>query len=302
MPKRTCLDLTGQKFCHLQVIHSNGTVGNSRASLCKCDCGKEKLIVSSLLSRGRVKTCGCGMRPDLVGKRFGKLLVVGHPSPIRTQSLCSCDCGEIITTFSQKLTAGQIASCGCLKRVRKKSTTIENLTGYKFGQWTVLGPSDARGSRNRYLWKCQCSCGTIVHKSGGSIRCHDHEKCSACANNGKREIVGELTNRYWKRVVDSARARYIPFSISRKFAWGLFLNQDRKCALTGIVLVFAKSYEGEAAKIQTASLDRIDSSKAYTEDNVQWVHRVVNRLKNNMSDPELILWCQAVADYSRKSL
>lgn len=177
------------------------------------------------------------------------------------------------------------------KRVKKSDSIC---VGYRFGKWTVLGLAEERFCLRQTLWKCQCACGSVVNKTPHSIINSTHKKCSLCANNGRREIVGELTNRYWKRVVDSARARGIPLSVSRAFSWELFLKQERKCALTGITLVFASSYEGEAARLQTASLDRIDSDKDYTEDNVQWVHRVINRMKGSLADEDLVEWCSKV--------
>jgi len=50
--------------------------------------------------------------------------------------------------------------------------------------------------------------------------------------------------------------------------------------------------------LQTASLDRIDSSKGYVLDNVQWVHKRVNFLKRDYSEKELLFWCNAISEKS----
>jgi len=77
--------------------------------------------------------------------------------------------------------------------------------------------------------------------------------------------------------------------------WGLFLNQDRKCALSGLPLVFGANH----GKIEgTASLDRIDSSKGYTIDNVQWVHKIVNLMKQDSSDEEFVKMCRIVSNHN----
>ena len=39
---------------------------------------------------------------------------------------------------------------------------------------------------------------------------------------------------------------------------------------------------------KAASLDRIDSKKGYTEDNVQWVHKYVQRMKNAFSEKRFL--------------
>jgi len=56
-------DISGQKFNMLTVLdkrkskkYKNGT---QVYWLCKCDCGKEKYIVSSKIKSGHTKSCGC---------------------------------------------------------------------------------------------------------------------------------------------------------------------------------------------------------------------------------------------------
>lgn len=62
-------DRTGIRFGRLICISFAGTMSNSAAWLCKCDCGKEKIIGCDAL-RGGVKSCGCsrstgpGSRPN----------------------------------------------------------------------------------------------------------------------------------------------------------------------------------------------------------------------------------------------
>lgn len=43
------------------------------------------------------------------------------------------------------------------------------------------------------------------------------------------------------------------------------------------------------------SIDRIDSTKGYTEDNVQWVIWVVNDAKSNMSMDDFLGLCKDIA-------
>lgn len=57
MPK--ILDLTGERYGRLQVIKYVGIKDTHKAYLCKCDCGNKKVITSSDLRSGKVKSCGC---------------------------------------------------------------------------------------------------------------------------------------------------------------------------------------------------------------------------------------------------
>jgi hypothetical protein len=64
-------------------------------------------------------------------------------------------------------------------------------------------------------------------------------------------------------------------------------KQDGVCPYLGVKL-HINSY-GKIRKNSTysASVDRIDSSKGYVKDNIQWISRAINFLKNDMSENEL---------------
>jgi hypothetical protein len=47
----------------------------------------------------------------------------------------------------------------------------------------------------------------------------------------------------------------------------------------------------------TASLDRINSKKGYTKDNVQWVHKWINFMKQDLDEEEFITFCEAIVNY-----
>lgn len=48
----------------------------------------------------------------------------------------------------------------------------------------------------------------------------------------------------------------------------------------------------------TASLDRIDSNRGYTQDNVQWVHKDVNKMKMDLNQQIFVELCRAIAAHS----
>lgn len=54
---------------------------------------------------------------------------------------------------------------------------------------------------------------------------------------------------------------------------------------------------GEGTVYTNASIDRIDSSKGYTLDNVQLVCNIVNLMKNTLSIDELCDWCKSIVSY-----
>lgn len=53
------VDLTGQKFERLTVIKRAENKGSQTMWLCRCDCGKERIVCSGNLKSGHTKSCGC---------------------------------------------------------------------------------------------------------------------------------------------------------------------------------------------------------------------------------------------------
>ena len=50
----------------------------------------------------------------------------------------------------------------------------------------------------------------------------------------------------------------------------------------------------------SASLDRIDSKKGYTEENVQWIHKDVNSMKMDYNEDYFIKMCQLIVEKNSK--
>lgn len=57
MPK--LIDLSGQRFGRLLVVQRAENIGKRVAWHCKCDCGKNTIVVADKLLRGKTKSCGC---------------------------------------------------------------------------------------------------------------------------------------------------------------------------------------------------------------------------------------------------
>lgn len=105
--------------------------------------------------------------------------------------------------------------------------------------------------------------------------------------NGHEEISGDI----FYKIKHGADIRDIPFNLTKEFLWKLFLKQDRKCALSGMKIALKVLRRDKS----TASLDRIDSNKGYTEDNVQWIHKDVNLMKNAFAQDYFISVCKLVS-------
>lgn len=122
------------------------------------------------------------------------------------------------------------------------------------------------------------------------------------------KAVGEISGGQYGRIKKCAKHRNLEFLVTKEFLWELFLKQDRKCALSGLPLNFKSEYKNSSTGICrfldttkiTASLDRIDSSKGYTEDNVQWVHKILNTMKSTLSNDVFLSVCNNVVRFNNK--
>lgn len=124
---------------------------------------------------------------DIVGTQFGKLTVVSYFGREKQgrqtvpMYICTCLCGTTNVKVSRwSLKRGYTTSCGCAHKDAGKRHT-EDLTGKRFGRWTVLRQADTRysvsGKTRSIMWLCQCDCGTIKSvgaralKTGMSTSC-----------------------------------------------------------------------------------------------------------------------------------
>lgn len=112
--------------------------------------------------------------------------------------------------------------------------------------------------------------------------------------NGFRDISGS----HWKSMFRSASKRNIEFSVNIEYIWDLYEKQGCKCALSGVPIKFSSLW---TMRDGTASLDRIDSSKGYIENNLQWVHKDVNHMKWDLTQADFINYCHKVATLYPKS-
>jgi hypothetical protein len=105
-----------------------------------------------------------------------------------------------------------------------------------------------------------------------------------------------ISGSFWWGIQKNAKKRGLVFDLDKKAMWDLFLIQNGKCALSGVEIYFGK---GLTRKGQTASIDRIDSSKGYVIGNVRWVHKIVNQMKWSISDEDFLNWIRCIANHQK---
>lgn len=102
----------------------------------------------------------------------------------------------------------------------------------------------------------------------------------------------------WLDIINSAKRRNLDFSINIKDVWKKFVKQGGNCALSKLPITLGHNIR--KGTYWNASLDRIDSDKGYIKNNVQWIHKDIQRMKWQLSEPEFLYFCKSI--YNNKNV
>ena len=95
------------------------------------------------------------------------------------------------------------------------------------------------------------------------------------------------------RCKSSSKVRNISFNIDYEYLMELYRKQEGKCAISGILMENATYYNPKAV-----SIDKIIPKEGYTKGNIQLVCWIVNQMKNDLSNAELLSWCSIITKNS----
>lgn len=176
------------------------------------------------------------------------------------------------------------------------------LKGQKFGLWTVIGNARGRTSKNGgrehgIQVDVQCECGLIRSEAVSRLVKGKTKRCRDCSKRMRsQEKFAGIPGRLWNTIKRGAIKRNLEFDLTPQYAWELFVGQHGLCALSGVPIVF--DYYNK--RNTTASLDRVDNDRGYLADNIQWVHKDINRMKWVLPQDYFINMCRSVADTHRE--
>lgn len=232
--------------------------------------------------------------------RFGMWEVLGEGAPrvyssgathrtIRVRCACTL---ETSVDLYQLLNGGSVGCRDCIRRYRPK-------VGDRIGSLTIIRANlrhDWPGQKGTAACEVRCDCGTVkLLKPGdlgsGRVRSCGCAKRASGSNCKSWRGHGEIALNLFKQYKRNAAIRGHSFEVTIEYIWDLFVQQNRRCALTGVDLSLSTYRLDET----TASLDRIDSGIGYLPGNVQWVHKNVNLMKQGLKQSAFIAWCKLVA-------
>ncbi len=109
----------GQRWGQLEVLaKAESTPSGQPRWLCRCDCGRETVVIASNLKHGRTASCGCKRERDLTGQHIGRLTVLERSDRFGSRGKqqvrlwkCLCDCGAITYKATDSLTNKSVSMC-----------------------------------------------------------------------------------------------------------------------------------------------------------------------------------------------
>lgn len=228
--------------------------------------------------------------PITVGARYGKLLILEllpmHVEPSghrRSYYRVRCACGAEYPIVGMQIHRMKEPQCiRCAGHSRRLISV-----GDRFDKLTVTGFTTGR----RVMAICHCDCGNTIEVRPFSLPRNTTNHCG-CSPQGHWNGTGQLSMSYYTRTKRGAEKRSLPFTVSLAYLWDTYVKQGQLCALTMLPL-FMSSRTCDIPK-NTASLDRIDSTKGYIEGNVQWVHKDANKMKMDFSMERFVELCALV--------
>lgn len=188
---------------------------------CKCDCGNEKIVYGGHLESGHTKSCGCYRPPrvNLIGQKFGRLIVQEWVGNGKWQ--CLCECGNIVLVQTDNLKNGNTKSCGCYQKDQTSKAVFKDLTGQRFGKLTVLERTK-NDQFGRVNYKCQCDCGGVTIVDANNLRNGNTNSCGCIKSKGEMIINNWLQEHkinfisqysHTEIILESGRRPFFDFAI-----------------------------------------------------------------------------------------
>jgi len=163
-----------------------------------------------------------------------------------------------------------------------------NLKNKKFGRLVAIKTCGSDKHHNK-MWLCKCECGKKIKTNTQNLITGDTRSCGCI----KFKFIDIMPRYCYTRLKGIILRNGKQFNLSAKFLCNLYKKQNGKCALSGLKIIFAPRWNRLSE--QTASLDRIDSKKGYTKNNVQWVHKDINFMKQEYPQDLFLFYCKKIS-------
>lgn len=149
------------------------------------------------------------------------------------------------------------------------------------------------------IWNCKCICGKYTQVNAAFLKSGKIKSCGCARKEVDRSYLitsgkehpswrgcGNLSADRVGCIRRNAKSRKIEFNLDIKYLWSLYEKQNKKCALSGIDIIFGVN----------EALDRKDPIIGYIENNVWWIDRTLNFMKYTYTVEEFLIVCKLVCN------
>lgn len=189
------------------------------------------------------------------------------------------------------------------------------IPGKVFNNYTIIDDDIQLTKDKKVMYHVKCNCGKEHYVRAYFLEKGRQKSCKSCAskinyNNTKNsnkknnfikikhEGIGNFTKTTYWYIKNCAKRRNIEWNeeLTIEYLWNLLQKQSSKCKLSGLPIELTESRKNNNINFEemTASLDRIDSTKGYEINNVQWVHKDVNKMKNKFKEDYFFSLCEKI--------
>lgn len=293
------IDLTSKRFGNLTVASQAGKNKWSQVLWkCLCDCGNLSIVHGRELRNGSTKSCGClKRRKGIHNPRFKGYHGISGTKwhRIKYGALKRSLDFKINIKETWELLEKQDFICALSGECIRENFSldrIESLEGYIPGniQWVhpVINQMKWEFSISKFLTLCY-----LIFLNSENLTGFSQDCISIFPMHKNFQGIGNLSKKQWGKINRAAQSkrrgkRKWKVLLTLEQAWNKFLKQNGRCILTGLPICLLPT------PLRTASLDRQDSFNDYTLDNIQWIHKDVNKMKHQMNNVELLSWCKKI--------
>ena len=154
---------------------------------------------------------------------------------------------------------------------------------------------------NRISLCCICNKELINlfgHTKACSPECRRIHNCQYQVNRRRNSVTASLRS-ITAGCKNRAKRKNYPCDIDSAFVLDLYHKQNGRCAITNMELAASNSNTKHDMNPLTITIDRKDSTKGYTKDNIQLVTLMYNVCKNRWSHEQVIEFAKGVLASAR---
>lgn len=177
---------------------------------------------------------------------------------------------------------------------------LVDITGMRFGNWTVIERAPIEG--RVVYWKCRCACGTTKKVESRNLR-HGKSRSCGCswasfAPPNQLERGKSAFNRLFNQYKTGAKIRGISFDLS-KTEFKSIVGMD--CFYCGLPPSQLTKFPAINGQLTYTGIDRLDPKLGYQRSNVAPCCKDCNYAKKDMLPHEYLAHVDRVATFQRRA-